>query len=67
MGLSMLEASRRLKVNSGLIYRWLFCDGKPGRALAERARKVFGIPVRAWDEPPSEAFELSKLRTGTDG
>lgn len=61
------EAAGRLDINSGLLYRWLFCDGKPGRALAERVRKLFQIPLRAWDEPPSTEFDLAKLRTGTDG
>jgi transcriptional regulator with XRE-family HTH domain len=66
-GLSMRQAGAVLGVSSGLVSRWLFCDGKPGLVLAEKVRVHFKIPISAWNAPPSEPIELPTARTGTEG
>lgn len=66
-GLSPNGVSALLGVGSGLVSRWLFCDGKPGRALSEKIRVELDVPPGAWDAAPSAELDLAELRTGTEG
>lgn len=63
---SYAAAGHRLGVSSGLVSRWVFCDGKPGRAVADRLRDIYGIDPTAWDKAPTEPIQLA-ARTGTEG
>jgi len=66
--LNLRTAAKLLGVNSGVISRWVFCDGRPGIELAERMRQKFGIPIVAWFQPPAEPIMMPDAKaTGTEG
>jgi transcriptional regulator with XRE-family HTH domain len=55
-GLNQKEADALLGVSAGLTNRLLYGERKPGRALADRIREIFGIEPAMWDSAPTEKF-----------
>ena len=50
------EATRRLRLSSGMITKYLYGDRRPGRETTERIRAEYGIDSPLWNQPPSEPF-----------
>lgn len=48
------QVALRLGCDATAVRRWAKGDRTPGPAWRDRLSNVFGIPSRAWEEPPGD-------------
>ena len=61
-GDSVREVDRVAAANQGMAIRWLYGDGRPGTAFRVRLSERYGVPILAWDQPPTAPFVVPALR-----
>jgi ribosome-binding protein aMBF1 (putative translation factor) len=70
LGLSIAGLAKRLKADRGLVNRWLWCNGMPGREWAGEIERELGIPIGAWGQKPTRKIRTEyrlRAKTGTEG
>lgn len=55
-GMSQGEAGRSVGAHNGQFNRWLYGLKKPGIHFALAIERVFGVPVIAWTQEPTQDF-----------
>lgn len=46
----------------GSSIRWLYGDGRPGTGARVKLEERYGVPILAWDQPPTAPFVVPALR-----
>lgn len=59
--LTQAQLGEPIGADSGLVNRWLYAVGAPGRLYLPRLQDVYGISVAAWSEPAKGAWPLPEL------
>lgn len=55
-GLSVAQASAAVERTRGLMSNVLYGERRPGVVFASDLARVFGVPIGAWAEKPTEPF-----------
>lgn len=61
-GESIRSVENRTTASVGASIRWLYGDVRPMTAARFEIQKLWGVPVEAWDQEPTEPFVPPALR-----